>query len=305
MVNDPYTIRIFVEDGDPEGVRIIDQMNWTGQAVVFPREKWVEIRGRKEFEEPGAYVLIGYGSIDDDLPTLYIGEGDGVRTRIDSHAKSKDFWSWGIIFSSTNHGLNKAHVQWLEYALIRQAKKAARSHLDNSNEPLEPALNPSEKADTQRFLKEILQILPLAGLRAFEPPKKITVPPARVTREDDAIQLVTENDTVVVPAQKDGFDKVFLGEDCWYAIRISGGMLPRIKWIAGYQTQPISAITHIAKVSRIEPYGEEGKYKLIFEGKAEEIKPIPLKDAPRGTMQGPRYTTREKLLRATKVMEVF
>jgi len=27
---DPYTIRIFVPDGDPEGVRIIDRMNWTG-----------------------------------------------------------------------------------------------------------------------------------------------------------------------------------------------------------------------------------------------------------------------------------
>jgi hypothetical protein len=32
-----YTIRIFVADGDPEGVRIIDQMNWTGKGIVFPR----------------------------------------------------------------------------------------------------------------------------------------------------------------------------------------------------------------------------------------------------------------------------
>jgi hypothetical protein len=129
---------------------------------------------------------------------------------------------------------------------------------------------------------------------------------SKVTRDEEGeIQLVTENDTVVVPAQKDGFDRVFLGEHCWYAIRISGGMLPKIKWIAGYQTQPISAITHIAKVSRIEPYGESGKYKLIFEGKAEPIGPIPLKDAPRGTMQGPRYTTREKLLKATKVLDAF
>jgi hypothetical protein len=73
MENDPYTIRIYVEEGDPEGVRIIDQMNWTGQAVVFPREKWGEIRQRKEFEEPGVYILIGYTSNKDDLPTLYIG----------------------------------------------------------------------------------------------------------------------------------------------------------------------------------------------------------------------------------------
>jgi hypothetical protein len=32
MMPDPYTIRIFVADGEPEGLRIIDRMNWTGAA---------------------------------------------------------------------------------------------------------------------------------------------------------------------------------------------------------------------------------------------------------------------------------
>jgi hypothetical protein len=39
-----------------------------------------------------------------------------------------------------------------------------------------------------------------------------------------------------VLAQKEGFEQTFLGEDCWYAIRISGGMLPKIKYVAAYQT---------------------------------------------------------------------
>jgi hypothetical protein len=29
MASAPFTIRIFVPDGDPEGVRIINRMNWT------------------------------------------------------------------------------------------------------------------------------------------------------------------------------------------------------------------------------------------------------------------------------------
>jgi hypothetical protein len=32
---DPYTIRIFIPDGDPEGVRIVDRMNWTGVARIL------------------------------------------------------------------------------------------------------------------------------------------------------------------------------------------------------------------------------------------------------------------------------
>ena len=29
-----YTIHIFVPEGDPEGLRIIDRMNWTGRGYV-------------------------------------------------------------------------------------------------------------------------------------------------------------------------------------------------------------------------------------------------------------------------------
>src|SRR5690242_3838199 len=67
---DPFTIRIFVPDGDPEGVRLIDRMNWTGLGLVFPREKWPETKSRPEFGRTGIYVLVGYKGEADELPTL-------------------------------------------------------------------------------------------------------------------------------------------------------------------------------------------------------------------------------------------
>jgi hypothetical protein len=109
----------------------------------------------------------------------------------------------------------------------------------------------------------------------------------------------------VVPAQKDGFERVFIGENAWYAIRISGGMLPKIKYAAAYQSQPVSAITHVAPIAQIEPYGDSGKYKLIFSEPAKPIGPIPFADAPSGFMQGSRYTTYEKLQKAKKVTDLY
>lgn len=301
---DPFTIRIFVPDGDPEGVRLIDRMNWTGLGLVFPRVKWPEVRQRAEMLRTGIYILVGYKGEDDDLPTIYVGQADGVRGRIDSHSVGKDFWDWGVVFVSNSAGLNRAHVTWLEHALVKRAADAKRCHLDNGNAPQEPALSEAEKADTQGFLKEILQILPLVGLRAFEFPKAVVAPYA-----SDPVQVSVsfpeKPDTIVVPAQKDGFEKVFLSEDCWYAIRISGGMLEKIKYIAGYQTQPVSAITHYAPVSRIEPYGEDGKYKVIFSEKAKEIGPIHFGNAPSGAMQGPRYTSFSKLQVAKKLTDLI
>jgi hypothetical protein len=150
-MSDPFTIRVFVADGDPEGVRLVDRMNWTGVDVLFPRERWQTARSRAELSRTGVYILVGYKEGDEDLPTLYIGESDAVRDRIDSHAQNKEFWEHGYAFTTSNNGLNKAHVRWLERELIQQAKKAGRSKLDNGTAPPEPPLSEAERADSRRL----------------------------------------------------------------------------------------------------------------------------------------------------------
>src|SRR6266446_7767584 len=187
-MGEPYTIRIFVPDGDPEGLRIIDRMNSTGLGIVFPRESWSKIKQRLDFGKPGVYILVGYVGEDDDLPTLYIGQGDVVRTRIENHMQSKDFWNKAVVFvsSASSGGLNRAHATWLEHALIRRAIAAKQSHFENGTEPQEPAMSEAERADMQAFLREMLQILPLVALNAFEFPKPVAEP---MVTPADAAQL--------------------------------------------------------------------------------------------------------------------
>ena len=44
-------------------------------------------------------------------------------------------WNWGVAFCSkaSDAGLNRAHITWLEHALLKRAQEAKRSHLDNGN----------------------------------------------------------------------------------------------------------------------------------------------------------------------------
>ncbi|OQB41102.1 MAG: hypothetical protein BWY06_00952 [Candidatus Latescibacteria bacterium ADurb.Bin168] len=298
---EPYTIHILVVDGDPGGVKIVDRQNWTGWGIAFPRSAWPSIAKRREFGSPGVYILTGVSEgAQDELPTVYVGQGDEIRTRIDTHYAEKDFWAWGYAFVSKGTALNRAHTTWLEHALIDLAHEAGQCHLDNNTRPKEPNLAEWERADTQGFLRKILRILPLIGVRVFERPTAVTMPtPAQPP------QIADERDTVVVPAWEDGFKETFLGQDCWHTIRISGGMLQRIRFIAAYRTAPVSAITHYAPVERIEPYGDHGGYRLIFSAHAKEITPIPYGNAVPGTMQGPRYTSLKKLLAAKSVAELF
>lgn len=307
-----FTLKIFVADGDPDGIRVVDRMNWTGRGIIFPRSKWAEASKREEFRRAGVYILTGYAENqdgDDDRPTAYIGQTDVLGERIDAHFKNKTFWDKACVFVSTNDGLNRAHITWLEWALIKRAIEAGRCLLDNGNQPSEPRLSESEKADTFTFLEEMAQILPVIGVPIFD--RKTVFPRRPVPAQGQASNVTPtvggdQRDTIIVPAKENGFKKVFLGENCWHAVRISGAMLDRIKWIAAYRTKPISAITHYAEVDRIEEHGDSGKYKLVFKAPAKALEtPIPYGNAPQGALQSSRYTRFDKLLASPTVAELL
>ncbi len=115
-----------------------------------------------------------------------------------------------------------------------------------------------------------------------------------------------EIDTIVVPAQEDGFQSAFIESNAWWQIRISVSMLDKIKYIAAYRTSPVSAITHIAEVDRIEKYKDTNKYILYFKEPAREIPHIELDKDKKGVApQASRYTTYARLISATKLSEVF
>lgn len=116
-----------------------------------------------------------------------------------------------------------------------------------------------------------------------------------------------ELDTVVAPAQEEGFTETFIGENRWHHIRMSAAMIPQIKWIATYRVAPLSAITHVAKVAKIQPYKDTGKYELLFEGPPEELKK-PIRLIPKSavkSIQAPRYTAHQRLITAKDLNEAF
>ena len=69
----PFSIRIFVANGDPDGLRIIERSNWNGRAMVFPRSLLPEVKKREEFGRTGVYLLLGPRE-DGEGELLYIGK---------------------------------------------------------------------------------------------------------------------------------------------------------------------------------------------------------------------------------------
>ena len=92
-----FSVRIFIPSGKPEGLRIIEKSNWTGQGLFFPRSIYSQVRDREELTRTGVYVLWRPND-SGELPRAYVGEGETLRNRLDSHIKNKDFWTHGVAF---------------------------------------------------------------------------------------------------------------------------------------------------------------------------------------------------------------
>lgn len=115
--SNPFSLRIFVADGDPDGLRLVERTNWIGKAVVFPRALLPAIKKRDEFLQTGVYLLLGPRE-DGEGEKLYIGEGDPVRDRLESHYAKKDFWTRAVFFVAGAGQFNKAHVQYLKIGTL-------------------------------------------------------------------------------------------------------------------------------------------------------------------------------------------
>jgi len=174
------SIRLFLAEGTPDGLWVVEKSNWTGLALMAPRTGYTTLRARRELGGPGVYVLIGPPEGGAKPGRVYIGETDDLRSRLDSHQKNKDFWTKVIVFTAKDANLNKAHVRYLETRLISIAVDANRYEIENGSTLQAPALSEADRADMEAFLADMLLIYPVLGLPAFEKTQESPGPSGRL-----------------------------------------------------------------------------------------------------------------------------
>lgn len=162
------SISLFLVNGTPDGLWLIEKSLWTGVALMAPRSRYSELRDRPEMTRPGVYVLVGPADSAAKTHRVYVGETDVLRTRLDQHQKAKEFWTRVVVFTAKDSNLNKAHVRYLEARLLSIAAEANRVELDNGTASTVTALSEADEADMEAFLDDMLLIYPVLGVNAFE-----------------------------------------------------------------------------------------------------------------------------------------
>lgn len=157
-------IRLFLVDGEGNGLRTVEVSNMTIHTTIFPRQKLKDFIKRPEAEKPGVYILIGK---EDDTKKVYIGEGDPVLPRLKSHSNNKEFWNEAIVFTSKDNYITKTQIQYIESELIDIARKSHKIELDNSNNPVKPNISEVDEAEVSQFIESIKLILSSLGIDIF------------------------------------------------------------------------------------------------------------------------------------------
>jgi hypothetical protein len=166
------TIRIYLADGSPTGIRHAELVNWTIQVVVCPRGRVPALAKWPEAQRPGAYILVGENG---DGPLAYIGESENVWKRLQNHVANKDFWQQVVFVTSKDDNLTKAHVKYIESRFQTLAEQAKRIPLDKGKSSERPNLPKPDRDAMEEYIGSARILLSALGFPYLEMPTHGTV----------------------------------------------------------------------------------------------------------------------------------
>src|SRR4051794_24501624 len=102
------SIRIYLDAGEVSGIRHAELVNWTGQALLCPRNRVAQLSANWDHVvcRPGVYFLLGAEQLA--AREVYIGEAEDVLERLRRHVVEKDFWHEALVFTSKDENLTKS-----------------------------------------------------------------------------------------------------------------------------------------------------------------------------------------------------
>lgn len=160
-------------NGNPDGIRRVLIKNKTCEMYMIPRTQLAEakINPAINLKQPALYILLeSLSSYTDELPKAYIGNAEDVGQRLDQHLldESKSFFQIALVFVSTDHSINKADVQYLEYQSISAAKTAGRYDMSpNSKNGTNPHLTADQLCVIEEFKEFVWLLTSFAGCKIF------------------------------------------------------------------------------------------------------------------------------------------
>jgi len=159
MTRKSFSVRIFLQDGSADGVKIVSRSKWSGRGLVIPRSALAAELDRDELKDPGVYLLTGPAAAA-DRQSLFIDAADPVCDGLAQHCAEEQSWSTAIIFTCKENRLSYVQCRFIAARLLQLAGSAG----DGEAVPLDSA----ESSAAENFLDYMLSLYPLFGVTVFD-----------------------------------------------------------------------------------------------------------------------------------------
>lgn len=232
------TIRIFLPDGNPRGVRRVERSsNSNIRLFDIPRSGLGAFCQMSEAAEMGIYFLLSSAQ-------LYIGQTSDLGARLKTHDKTKPFWQRAFAVVLNNDFRTLDHLYCLEKTAIEQARAAGRFELDNGTAGSSHRhLHDSIRSDCENIFDEIETLLAVlnqewfTAQEAFRPSESLAAGMNNHTELKDEVladpqmlnqERPSENAGMVFYCRRGGGDaRGFLHKDGKRFVVMAGSLIQR------------------------------------------------------------------------------
>lgn len=131
------------------------------KAFYFTRESYKKVYDLECSKNYAIYFLFN-DSEDESL--VYVGQSINGIQRIEEHIKSKEFWTYGILFVTDNSSFDKLSIDYLEYEFIQKFKKSSYILTNKDLRTNAPNISVYDKPNLNSFISQIEFLLSAEGV---------------------------------------------------------------------------------------------------------------------------------------------
>ena len=261
----------------PKNSLVIEHMEGISREAI---KRYPDIITEFVRRKSGVYALYNGNAL------YYVGLAKNLKSRLGGHLRDRHADAWDHFNVYLTQG--DEHLKELESLVLRILSPAGNRVAGKF----------MASKDLRRVLRQRIiaaQKRELADITLGEVP--------HISSDRGVRRRRGEYDTIVCPAHKEGFEEEFLGRHRWYAIRISKKVIPRLKYIAIYVSQPVCQISHYGRIRAIKPWRDSGKYMVLLKEKPQRIGPIG--PSSKVNMQSSRLALMARLKRAQTLADAM
>ncbi len=260
IIADAKTIQIYLPFGEPRSVRIAELTTRIVQAIAIPRSDLARAKPRPELDHVALYFLFGEPE-NSAKPVVYIGQTEDLRIRLDKHDATREFWQTAVLIVSRTHSFTQAHIRYLEWFCIQQAKDNGRFIIENGNAGSKPWVTEPMEADLRDAFDTLSVLVSTLGYPLFDPIVSRSSPSERFFlhgKDAEATGELVEDGFVVhkgslgrVEIVPSAIDSVTSLRRPLYDSRVIGDEGPRLRFLENhlFRTPSGAAVTVLGRTA--------------------------------------------------------